>query len=77
MERFNLIRLEGVVTGRLRTSLVQVRLPNGHEVLARLDPEVVQKFPLSASDCLLGASVLLELRAFDPSSGLVLELRPL
>lgn len=77
MERFNLIHLEGVVTGCLRTSLFQVRLPNGHHVLARVDREIGQKFYGNSSDCLLGAPVLLELRAFDPYSGRVLEVRPL
>ena len=77
MERFNLIHLEGVVTGCLRNSLVQVRLPNGHQVLARMDIGIGQMFSGNSSDCLLGAPVLLELRAFDPSSGRVLEVRPL
>jgi translation initiation factor IF-1 len=75
MERLNLIHLAGVVTGCLRSSLIQVRLPNGHEVSARLDGLMAQKFSASPSDCLLGASVLLELRAFDLSSGRVVEVK--
>ena len=75
MERFNLIHLEGVVTGCFRSSLIQVRLPNGHEVSARLEGLMAQKFSASPSDCLLGASVLLELRAFDLSSGRVVEVK--
>jgi translation initiation factor IF-1 len=72
MERFDLVRVQGTVTACLKPSLIQVRLPNGHLVLCHLDAGSGEKFPVTPSDCLLGATVLIELRAFDPSSGRVL-----
>lgn len=73
MERFDLIQVEGVVTECLRPSLLQARLANGHLVLAHLDTAVEEKLSLGALECLPGAAVLLELRAFDLSSGRVLK----
>ena len=74
MERFDLIQLEGVVTKCLKPSLLQARLPNGHLVLAHLDAALVEKLPVEVIECLQGTAVLLELRAFDLSSGRVLKL---
>ena len=72
MERFDLIQLEGVITECLKPSLLQARLPNGHLVLAHLDAALAEKLPGEVLECLPGAAVLLELRAFDLSSGRVL-----
>jgi translation initiation factor IF-1 len=74
MERFDLIRVEGVVTACVRPFLLQARLPNGHLVLAHLDAALAEKLSGGALECLPGATVLLELRAFDLSSGRVLKL---
>ena len=74
MERFDLIQVEGVVTGCLRPSLLQARLPNGHLVLAHLDTVFAEKLSGGALECLPGTAVLLELRAFDLSSGRVVKL---
>jgi translation initiation factor IF-1 len=73
MERFDLIQVEGVVTECLRPSLIQARLPNGHLVLAHLDSVLVEKLSGGALECLPGTVVLLELKAFDLSSGRVLK----
>ncbi len=73
MERFDLIQVEGVVIACVRPSLLQVRLANGHLVLAHLDTGWAEMFPALLSDCLPGTAVLLELRAFDLSSGRVLK----
>jgi translation initiation factor IF-1 len=73
MERFDLIQLEGVITECLKPSLLQVRLPNGHLVLSHLDAALAEKLPVEVLECLPGTSVLLELRAFDLSSGRVLK----
>ena len=75
MERFDLIELEGVIVARLRSSLFRVRLRNGHELLASLGGDLSQQFFDIPSECLLGAAVLVQLRAFDPSSGRVLEVQ--
>jgi len=74
MERFDLIQVEGVVTECLRPSLLQARLPNGHLVLAHLDTVFAEKLTGGALECLPGTAVLLELRAFDLSSGRVVKL---
>ncbi len=74
MERFDLIQVEGVVTECLRPSLLQARLPNGHLVLAHLDTVFAEKLSGGALECLPGTAVLLELRAFDLSSGRVVKL---
>ena len=73
MERFDLIQVEGVVTACLRPMLLEVRLANGHSVLAHLDGEPSEKFPSRSLECLPGTAVLLELRAFDLSSGKVVK----
>ena len=75
MERFDLIQVEGEITACLRPSLFQVRLPNGHLLLAHLDGDMAQKFSGIASEGLMGKRVLLQLRAFDLSSGRVLGVR--
>lgn len=75
MERFDLIRVEGEITACLKPSLFHARLPNGHILLAHLDGELAEKFSGIASEGLLGKLVLLELRAFDLSSGRVLRVR--
>jgi translation initiation factor IF-1 len=73
MERFDLIQVEGVVTECLKPSLLKARLPNGHHLLAHLEGELSEKFAGIASEGLIGATILLELRAFDLSSGRVLQ----
>jgi translation initiation factor IF-1 len=75
MERFDLIQVEGEITACLRPSLFQARLPNGHVLLAHLDGETAEKFPGIVSEGLMGRRVLLELRAFDLSSGRILRVR--
>lgn len=75
MERFDLIQVEGEITACLRPSLFQARLANGHLLLAHLEGELAEKFSAIASECLMGKTVLLELRAFDLSSGRVLKLK--
>jgi translation initiation factor IF-1 len=75
MERFDLIQVEGEITACLRPSLFQARLPNGHTLLAHVDCEMAEKFSGIASEGLMGKLVLLELRAFDLSSGRVLRVR--
>jgi hypothetical protein len=72
MERFDLIQVRGVITECLRPLLYQARLPNGHHLLAHLGDDLAEKFSGTASEGLLGKSVLLQLRAFDLSAGLVL-----
>ena len=74
MERFELIQVEGVVTECLKPLLFQARLPNGHLVLAHLDACQAEKFAAGGLECLPGTLVLLELRAFDPSAGRILEI---
>lgn len=74
MERFDLIQVEGEITACLRPSLLQARLPNGHVLLAHLDGGMPEKFARTSSESLMGKKVLLELRAFDLSSGRVLKL---
>ena len=73
MERFDLIQVEGVLISCLGPLLVRVRLANGHVVLAHLDSEMLEMLRDGSLECLPGAVVLLELRAFDLSSGRVLE----
>lgn len=73
MERFDLIQVEGVVISCLGPSLLRARLSNGHVVLAHLDSEMVEMLQAGSLECLPGAVLLLELRAFDLSSGRVLE----
>jgi translation initiation factor IF-1 len=53
--------------------LLEVRLANGHSVLAHLDGEPSGKFPSPSLECLPGTAVLLELRAFDLSAGKVVK----
>ena len=73
MERFDLIQVEGVVVSCLGPSLLRARLANGHVVLAHLDSEMVEMLRVESLECLPGAAVVLELRAFDLSSGRVLK----
>lgn len=75
MERFDLIQTEGVVTACLKPSLLQARLPNGHLLLAHLGEELSGKFAGNTQESLIGTTILLELRAFDLSSGRVLQIK--
>lgn len=75
MERFDLIHVEGVITECLKPLLFQARLPNGHLVLAHVDAGLAEKFASGGLECLPGTTVLLQLRAFDPSAARVLEIR--
>ena len=44
MQRFELVEVAGHIVGRLGVALFQVRLPNGHLVVAHLSPEVAPHF---------------------------------
>ena len=74
MQRFELIRLEGTISACLNGSLYQVELPNGHILVARLELQESEKSVPVAIPCLPGWKVLVELRAFDPSAGRILEI---
>jgi translation initiation factor IF-1 len=75
MERFDLIQVEGVVTECLKPSLLKARLSNGHHLLAHLEGKLAEKFAGVASEGLIGSIILLELRAFDLSSGRVVHVK--
>lgn len=76
MQRFELIEVTGTVTESYSGTLFLVSLSNGHNVVAHLDKHLLDKVSSSEIQCLPGARVLLELRAFDLSSGRILSVQP-
>ena len=83
MQRFELVEVGGRIVERLGRALFQVRLSNGHLVVAHVSPSVlagfldagtgsVQKVSADGNDGLIGREVLVKLRAFDLSSGSII-----
>ena len=76
MQRFELIEVTGTVLESYSGTLFLVSLPNGHQVMAHLEKSSLDKVCGGGIQCLPGAKVLLELRAFDLSSGRILSVEP-
>lgn len=72
MQRFELIDVVGTVMESLSEALFRVRLPNGHDVVCHLDRAFAGKVSTGEIQCLPGSVVMLQLRAFDLSSGRIM-----
>ena len=72
MQRFELIDVVGTVMESLSEALFRVRLPNGHDVVCHLDKALAGKVSAGEIQCLPSSVVVLQLRAFDLSSGRIL-----
>jgi len=75
MQRFELIDVVGMVTECLGETLFRVVLPNGHVFVGHLSDEFSVKVSSGVIRCLPGLKVLVELRAFDLSSGRILDVQ--
>ena len=72
MQRFNVVSSEATVIDCVRADLFRVALSNGHQLMAHVE-SASGASSFDASQCLPGSRVLVQLRAFDPSRGTVLE----
>jgi translation initiation factor IF-1 len=72
MQRFELIDVVGTVMESLNEALFRVRLSNGHDVVCHLDKTLAVKVSAGEIQCLPGSVVVLQLRAFDLTSGRIL-----
>ena len=75
MQRFELIDVIGTVVESFSETLFRVRLPNGHEVVSHLDVSLAGKVSAGEIQCLPSSVVVLQLRAFDLSSGRILSVQ--
>ncbi len=73
MQRFDVVRAEAQVIECVSEVLYRVELSNGHQFLAHRGGDSTGKGSFISKRCLPGSKVLVELRAFDLSSGTVLE----
>lgn len=76
MQRFELIDVVGIVKKPLSAALFLVSLANGHDVIGHLEESLAGKVLSGEIDCLPGTRVLVQLRAFDLSSGRILSVQP-
>ncbi len=72
MQRFNVVISEATILECVSSVLFRVALSNGHQLLAHVEGAAAEA-SFDASQCLPGAKVLVELRAFDLSRGTVLK----
>ena len=73
MQRFDVVRAEARVVECLSADLLRLELSNGHQFLAHRGEATFPAEQSSSRQCLPGCKVLVELRAFDLSSGKVLD----
>jgi translation initiation factor IF-1 len=76
MQRFELIDVVGTVKESLSATLFRVGLSNGHDIMGHLDETLASKVSSGEIPCLPGCRVLIQLRAFDLSSGRILNVQP-
>ena len=57
MQRFELVEVSGHIVGRPGVALFQVKLPNGHLVVAHLSPEAASCFPSGGVGSKAGSDV--------------------
>ena len=76
MQRVELIDVVGTVEESLSKTLFRVSLANGHDVVSHLEDALADKVAAGEIECLPGCRVLLQLRAFDLSSGRILSVQP-
>jgi len=76
MQRFELIDVVGTVKESLSPALFLVSLANGHDVVCHLEDSLEGEISAGEIECLPGSRVLLQLRAFDLSSGRILSIQP-
>jgi translation initiation factor IF-1 len=71
MQRFNVVSAEATILECVSSVLFRVALSNGHQLLAHVEGASAEAF-FDGSQCLPGAKLLVELRAFDLSRATVL-----
>jgi translation initiation factor IF-1 len=76
MQRFELIEVRGTVTEFLGGSLCRVKLANGHVLLGHFEESLEARLTSGEIQCLPDSVVLLQLRAFDLSTGLIVGVQP-